>query len=93
VADLQCPAIVILAPAGAEVPARAAEVFTMDAAAGGAALRERVAELSDLHRGETICVVAPARAIAEALGLDDPVDSPVTVAVDSSGWTLAPSSS
>jgi hypothetical protein len=87
VSDLQCPATVILATPGMALPATVAEVFTPEVA-GGAALCAEVDALSDLHRGETIAVLAPAAAIAAALGLAEPPDQPVTVDIDSSGWAL-----
>jgi hypothetical protein len=82
--DLQCPATVILAAPGTALPDWLAGVFTP----GAEDLRRAVDELSDLYRGETIAVLAPAGAIAAALGGE--VELPVTVAVDSSGWTRVP---
>jgi hypothetical protein len=85
--DLQCPAYVVLAAPGEDVSAivaghAVAGEFAVTGA--GAELRARVDELSDLYRGETIVVVAPPEVIRETVG----VSGPVTVAVDSSGWTV-----
>ena len=85
--DLQCPATVILAAPDMTLPAAVAEVFTPEVK-GGAALRAEVDALSDLHRGETIAVLAPAATLAAALGLAAPPDAPVVVDIDSSGWTV-----
>lgn len=53
----------------------------------GAGLRGQVDALADLHRGETVWVVAPSAMIAAALGRGELVES-VVVAIDSSGWTV-----
>ena len=49
------------------------------------ALRRRIDELSDLHRGETIAVVAPPDLLAALLGRQA---TPAVVEIDSSGWTV-----
>ena len=57
--------------------------------ADGPALVQRIDELADLHRGETVAVLAPREMLEDALeraGADD--EPPVTVAIDSSGWRL-----
>ena len=92
--DLQCPATVVLVGSGrleAEATRRVlagravAAVFDL-APPDGPALRRSVDDLSDLHRGETIVVVAAPRTIADALGMTR--DGQVVVAVDSDGWTV-----
>jgi hypothetical protein len=89
--DLQCPATVILAAPGMTLPAAVAEVYTPDAS-DGAALRAEVDALSDLHRGETIAVLAPPATLAAALGLPEPPDHAITLEIDSSGWRVRPTS-
>jgi hypothetical protein len=54
----------------------------------GPSVVRQVDELADLHRGETIAVVAAQGAIEAALGCSLAPAAAVTVAVDSSGWTL-----
>jgi hypothetical protein len=122
-ADLQCPAIVVLAapadlvghdaralerqhlagvfvaaPIAADPEARTSAARLAEAAGcamvvlhgtgDGPLLRRGIDELSDLHRGETVWVVAPPALIGEALGRGPAPRGPVTVAIDSSGWTV-----
>jgi hypothetical protein len=54
----------------------------------GEALRARIAELSDMYRGEQVAVVASAQAICEALRLPAPPTAAVALAVDSDGWRI-----
>lgn len=94
--DLQCPATVVLVAPGVLARVGAAAIAAGENLAGtfdvnvadGATLRQRVDELADLYRGETIVVVAPADAIRTALGAGGAVDQPVAVAVDSTGWRV-----
>jgi hypothetical protein len=55
----------------------------------GAALREELEALADLHRGETLCVVARPESIAAALRRAGGEAGPVTLAIDSSGWRVS----
>ena len=51
-------------------------------------LSEALDHLSDLHRGETIAVVADAQHIRSALGWNRAPTAPVAVAIDASGWAV-----
>jgi hypothetical protein len=54
----------------------------------GLALREQVAHLADLHRGECVAIIVPARALREALALAEAPAEPVTLVVDSDGMRI-----
>jgi hypothetical protein len=91
VSDLQCPAIVVLAATGhpaRDVGPHVAGVYDLGGVADGPALRARVEALADLHRGDTIVVVAEAAVIRDALGRGREGEGPVAVAIDSAGWTV-----
>src|SRR4051812_38846124 len=51
----------------------------------GASLTQALEDLADLHRGETIAVVARAKLIEARLGLEGLPNAPVEVKIDSSG--------
>jgi hypothetical protein len=59
-------------------------VEVLAAAVDAKALREAVNEVADNHRGYTVAVVASRAMIEQIVGRDDPV----TVTIDSSGWTV-----
>jgi hypothetical protein len=61
-------------------------VSALAGVADAASLRDAVEQLSDLHRGETLVVVAPPELIQGALASSRP--SPVVVAIDSDGWVV-----
>lgn len=54
----------------------------------GPTLARAIDDLADLHRGETIAIVASAGAIRDALGLARAPADPVTVTIDGSGWSV-----
>ena len=53
-----------------------------------ASLARAAGLLADLHRGETVVVLAASSAIRDALGWPSEPAEPLMVEVDSSGWTL-----
>jgi hypothetical protein len=65
---------------------------TLTEAVDGATLARAVDELADLHRGETIAVVASDDAIRDALGAARAPAGAITVAIDSSGWSVVDAS-
>ena len=54
----------------------------------GAGLRQVLEDLADVHRGETIAVIATAKVIESRLGLDHLPTTPIEVKIDSSGWAV-----
>jgi hypothetical protein len=95
--DLQCPATLVFVDpeslgrialnvaavyAATEV-AVAAQVLS--GVVNAATLTEAVQHLADLHRGETVVVVAPPEMIKDALELPDDHPLPVRVTIDSQG--------
>ena len=59
----------------------------------GTTYPDGLADLADLHRGETVVVVLPTRAVsalAERGGLDPARNRVIRVAVDADGWTVRP---
>jgi hypothetical protein len=54
----------------------------------GPALREHVAHLADLHRGECVAIIVSARALCEALALVEAPAEPVMLVVDSDGMRI-----
>jgi hypothetical protein len=84
--DLHCPAIVILTTrGGARHGEHVAGVFGVDGDA--AALRREIDALADLHRGETVVVVATPAALTELMGGDDDV----RLSIDAAGWRVVTS--
>ena len=60
----------------------------MSSAVDGASLARAVDDLSDLHRGETILVIAHYDLIRDLIGRTLDAAKPVEVAVDDSGWAV-----
>lgn len=58
--------------------------------ADGATLAQAMEDLADLHRGETIAIVAPREMIQHALGTSEPPADLVAVDIDASGWSVRP---
>ena len=54
----------------------------------GAGLTQVLEDLADVHRGETIAVVATAKVIESRLGLDHLPTTLIEVKIDSSGWAV-----
>lgn len=48
-------------------------------------LLDRIEQLADVYRGETIALVAPSRAICAVIECLEPPDEPVAIAVDGDG--------
>lgn len=57
----------------------------------GAGLARAMNHLADLHRGETIAVVASQAMIEDVVGNATAFsDEPITVAIDRAGWSVSP---
>jgi hypothetical protein len=56
----------------------------------GASLARAMNHLADLHRGETIAVVASQDMIEGVVGNAGMSGEPVSVAIDGSGWSVSP---
>jgi hypothetical protein len=54
----------------------------------GASLTQTLEGLADVHRGETIAVIATAKVIEARLGLDRVPTTPIEIKIDSSGWAV-----
>ncbi len=63
---------------------------TMADVIDGASLARAMEDLADLHRGETIAVVTTRDMIQDLLGDAAALADPVAVAIDGSGWSVAP---
>ena len=63
---------------------------TMAGVDDGASLARAMNHLADLHRGETIAVVATQDMIDSAVGSAGIAGEAITVAIDSSGWSVSP---
>jgi hypothetical protein len=63
---------------------------TLPDVADAASLARAIEDLADLHRGETIAVVATRDMIQEMLGDAGVRTDPITIAVDDSGWSVSP---
>jgi hypothetical protein len=61
---------------------------TIAGVSDGASLAQAMEHLADLHRGETIAIVATRGMIEDALGTASPLADPVTVSLDASGWSV-----
>ena len=93
--DLQCPATILLVPRESIASSSAllesshlAGVFVASAdVTDGAGLARAIEDLADLHRGETIAVVATREMIRDMLG-QDLGEQAIAIAVDDSGWSL-----
>jgi len=82
-------------PGGLAATARLAEegawrLTTMPDVSDGASLARAIEELADLHRGETVAVVATRDMIQDLLGEASVGEDPITIAVDGSGWFVSP---
>lgn len=84
--DLQCPAIVILTVCGARGDGARGEHVAGTFRIGGdaVALRREIDALADLHRGETVVVVATPAALTELMG----EDRDVRLSIDAAGWRV-----
>lgn len=103
--DLQCPATVVFVSSSTTLVERRAGIFATPAAHdvlrvhGGAVtlteatnvegLRSAIDHLADLHRGETIVVVASREEICGLLALSDLPEGSITLSIDASGWSVA----
>lgn len=54
----------------------------------GPSLASAMESLADLHRGETIAVLAPAGVIEAALGVTEVGDDAFAVTIDFDGWSV-----
>ena len=70
--------------------ARGWRLSTLADVADGAGLVRAIDDLADLHRGETIAVVATREMIREALGDGSERSGAITIGVDDSGWSVSP---
>jgi hypothetical protein len=52
------------------------------------ALLDRIEQLADIYRGETVALVAPSRAVCAVIECLEPPDEPVAIAVDGDGIRL-----
>jgi hypothetical protein len=52
------------------------------------ALIDRIEQLADVYRGETIALIAPSRAVCAVIECLEPPDEPVAIAVDGAGIRL-----
>jgi hypothetical protein len=68
--------------------ANAAHLSTMPDVDDAASLAQAIEDLADLHRGETIAVVATRAMIEEVLGETRVRAGVVAIAVDDSGWSF-----
>jgi hypothetical protein len=68
--------------------ARGARLSTMPGVEDAESLAAAIDDLSDLHRGETIAVVATRDLIEEMLGEARARAGAITIAVDESGWSF-----
>jgi hypothetical protein len=68
----------------------ACRLSTPDGVLDGASHTTAMNHLADLHRGETIAVVATQRMIEDAVGNAGRPGEPITVAIDGSGWSVSP---
>ena len=48
-------------------------------------LLDRIEQLADVYRGETVALIAPSRAICAVIECLEPPDEPVAIAVDGNG--------
>ena len=62
---------------------------TMAEVGDGASLADAIEHLADLHRGETIAVVATQEMIQDVLGSASVSVDPITLAIDGSGWVVS----
>jgi hypothetical protein len=81
-----CPSLALDPDTLARLGGRSRPVSALAEVADAASLRDAVEQLSDLHRGETLVVVAPTELIQGALASSR--RSPIVVAIDSDGWVL-----
>jgi hypothetical protein len=79
-----------LAAAARLADERALRLSTMPDATDGASLARAIEDLADLHRGETIAVVATTDMIQNMLGDVSVRADPITIAVDDAGWFVSP---
>ena len=94
--DLHCPAIVMLVTSEAELAgeqlagifatpiAGSARAATLTEVIDAASLRAAIDHLADLHRGETIAIVATNDELRALVGRT----APITVEIGASGWAV-----
>jgi hypothetical protein len=83
-------AFVASAAAAGLAGGRTSRLSTLPDVADGASLARAIEDLADLHRGETIAVVATRDMIQDMLGDAGVRADSITIAVDDSGWVVSP---
>ena len=78
-----------LAAATALAGASACRLTIVPDLADGPGLARALQELADLHRGETIALLATRAMMEELLGKRSAGADPIAITVDASGWSLA----
>ena len=91
--ELRLALVVLAADSGADSKAtRLASLHGCHLEAVGGmdcrALTQRIAELADSYRGESVAFIGSEQAVCAVLGRTLPPAEPVTLAVDGSGWNV-----